>query len=98
MELMNQAEKHEEAEEYGDPGISSLDAKVPLFLKLTYIILPIWGIIAFMLYWNGSWGWLDRGYWGQLQKAANTTYPFENLENPRNPEWEPSKNYIKTYP
>jgi hypothetical protein len=49
---------------------------IPRWLKLTYLILPFWGILAFYLYWNGSKGWLDRGSWEQLQKAANTTYPF----------------------
>jgi hypothetical protein len=50
------------------------DAKVPAWLILTYVTLPIWGIITFYLYWNGSAGWLDRGYWKQLQEAANTTF------------------------
>lgn len=71
---------HEELEDYGDPNILSADAKVPMWLKLTYILLPIWGIVSFAIYWNGSRGWLDRGYWEQLQRAANTTYPFENLD------------------
>ena len=64
----------EELEEYGDPYITSKDAKVPWWLKLTYIVLPIWGIIWFYLYWNGVEGWLDRGYWHALEKAANTTF------------------------
>lgn len=67
-----------EIELYGDPGIASYDAKVPLFLKLTYILLPIFGFIAWYYFWNGSTGWLDRGYWNQLQIAANTTLPYEN--------------------
>ena len=69
---------HEEIELYGDPGIASYDAKVPKFLLLTYIFLPIWGIIAFYYFWNGSTGWFDRGYWHELQIAANTTFPIEN--------------------
>lgn len=72
----------EELEEYGDPGILSADAKVPGWLKLTYLILPIWGVISFLMYWNGSWGWLDRGYWQELQRAANTTFPYINEEDP----------------
>ncbi len=36
---------HGEAELYGDPKIASFDAKIPKFLILTYIVLPIWGII-----------------------------------------------------
>lgn len=71
----------EELHEYGDPGIVSGDAKIPLWLKVTYIILPIWGIIWFALYWNGERGWLDRGYWIQLERAANTTYPSYNLND-----------------
>jgi hypothetical protein len=47
---------------------------VPGWLKLTYWTLPFWGIFAFFLYWNGSRGWLDRGHWEGLQKAANTTW------------------------
>lgn len=74
-------DKSEEVEEYGDPGIESRDASVPPFLKWTYILLPIWGIIAFALYWNGSMGWLDRGYWRQLQNAAKTTYPIVNYND-----------------
>lgn len=72
----------EELEEYGDSGITSKDAKVPLWLKLTYLTLPFWGIISFSLFWNGSWGWFDRGYWGQLQHAANTTFPYVNEGDP----------------
>lgn len=67
-----------ELELYGDPKISSLDAKVPLFLKATYLLLPIWGICTFYFFWNGSIGWFDRGYWAELQTAANTRFPIEN--------------------
>jgi hypothetical protein len=73
---------HEEIEEYGDPGILSADAKVPSWLKWTYFILPIWGIISFSMFWNGSHGWWDRGYWHQLQRAANTTFPYINEDDP----------------
>lgn len=72
----------EEFEYYGDPGIRSADAKVPKWLILTYTILPFWGLFALWFYWNGSVGWLDRGYWYQLQKAANTTFPAVNYMNP----------------
>lgn len=47
--------------------------KIPLFLILTYVILPIWGIYFMISYWNGSHGWTDRGAWHELQVAANTT-------------------------
>lgn len=62
-----------DTEFYGDPGIASNDAQIPKWLKWVYFTLPIWGLITLYLYWNGSHGWLDRGYWHQLQKAANTT-------------------------
>lgn len=74
---LQEAHAHE-IELYGDPGIASYDAKIPKFLILTYIILPIWGIATGYYYWNGSVGWLDRGSWHQLQIAANTTLPYEN--------------------
>lgn len=78
---MEGPDKSPDVEEYGDPGIESYDAKVPTWLKWTYITLPIWGIITFALYWNGSSGWLDRGYWRQLQNAAKTTFPIVNYDN-----------------
>ncbi len=56
----------------------SEEKKVPLFLYITYIILIVGGIWGFITYWNGSHGWLDRGYWKPLQQAAGTTYPFES--------------------
>ncbi len=58
----------------------SEDRKVPRFLYITYILLIIGGIWGFFAYWNGSQGWLDRGFWKQLQQAADTTYPYEHKE------------------
>lgn len=73
-------QEHSEKEIYGgDPDIASYDAKVPKFLILTYCTLPIWGILTFIYFWNGSFGWFDRGYWHELQIAANTTFPIENM-------------------
>jgi hypothetical protein len=72
----------EEIELYGDPGIASYDAKVPKFLKFTYLILPIWGLLTLYYFWNGSRGWFDRGSWHQLQIAANTTFPIQNQNMP----------------
>ena len=69
----------EELETYGDTGIYSADAKVPTWLKWNYVVWPIWGVIWFYLYCNGSHGWLDRGYWHELQVAANTTFPIHNV-------------------
>jgi len=77
---MNEEEepKHEDdLELYGDPRIASRNAKVPRWLILTYLILPIWGIISMWYFWNGSIGWFDRGYWHELQIAAKTTYPYK---------------------
>ena len=54
--------------------------RIPLFLHITYIVVIIGGLCAFFAYWNGSHGFLDRGYWQPLQKAAYTTYPFEKKE------------------
>lgn len=71
------AESHE-IEFYGDPGIASYDGKVPKFLIFNYCFWPIWGIFTLYYFWNGSTGWVDRGYWHQLQVAANTTFPIEN--------------------
>ncbi|MGA8165233.1 MAG: hypothetical protein WB791_09455 [Waddliaceae bacterium] len=74
--------KVDELEEYGDPRIVSGNAAIAWWLKLTYILLPIWGIVWFYLTWNGAVGWLDPGYWDQLEKAANTTFPHQNFNNP----------------
>lgn len=82
----NDLSDHVEAEFYGDPKIASFDAKIPKFLIMTYILLPIWGIASLWYYWNGSRGWLDRGYWKELQIAANTTFPIQNqnmIEEPK---------------
>ena len=72
----------EELEEYGDSGIASGDTQVPMWLKVVYFSLPIWGIVWFFLYWNGSQGWLDRGYWDELEKAANTMIPYQQYKEP----------------
>jgi hypothetical protein len=73
-------------EEYGDAQIASKDAPIPRWLKISYILLPIWGIICLYVFFNGSHGWLDRGYWNQLQRAALTTYPTETIETLASPE------------
>ena len=56
----------------GDEIMEWEGTKIPTFLKFVYFILPIWGILWFYLYTGGSNGWLDRGSWSELQKAANT--------------------------
>lgn len=55
----------------------SEEKRVPPILWVVYIVLLIWGIWSFFAYWNGSHGWLDRGYWQKLQKAAHTTFPTQ---------------------
>lgn len=77
----DKAEEHHEIEFYGDPQIASAHGKVPFWLKLNYVFWPLWGLIWFYYFWNGSYGWLDRGYWQQLQRAANTTFPSENFDD-----------------
>lgn len=75
----------EDLEEYGDEGIASLDTPVPKWLKFNYLFWIIFGLIWFYLFWNGSTvSYFDRGYWFELQKAANTTFPAKNVdESPR---------------
>lgn len=78
MEIENQDVPQDE---YSIPQTN--DAPIPGWLKWMYVVVPIWGFIIFALYWNGSSGWLDRGYWHQLQQASNTVYPF-NSHSPHN--------------
>ncbi len=60
------------------PPYKKEDPGVPLWLKLVILTVPFWGFATFYIYWNGNFGdWLDRGYWGELQQAANTTFPSE---------------------
>lgn len=79
-------DSHEEThlDEYGDLGITSGHAPIPKWLIWTYWTLPIWGFITLYVFWGGSHGWLDRGYWGQLQKAAKT-----NITQFREPVYRP---------
>lgn len=79
---MSSTDDGDHIEEYGDEYITSRDAKVPRWLIIIFAILPFWGIFTFYMYWNGSSGWLDRGYWHQLQIAANTTFPIINQNDP----------------
>ncbi|MBN4066593.1 hypothetical protein JYU14_00725 [Simkania negevensis] len=63
---------------FGDKELYEFkDTKIPKFLIFTYIFFPLWGILWFFLFWNGSNGWLDRGHWGALEQAANTKAPIE---------------------
>ena len=72
--------KNDETEFYGDEGIASNNAPIPKWLKFNYVFWILWGVVWFYFFWNGSTGWLDRGYWNELQRAASTVYPFNTME------------------
>lgn len=56
-----------------DQGVPpSNDARIPRWLVYSYYILPIAGFIFLYFFWDGSFGWFDRGAWSALQQAANT--------------------------
>jgi hypothetical protein len=79
---MTNPNEHEEVDTYGDTQITSLHNDAPKWLKWLYVLLPIWGIIWFYMFWNGSTvPFFDRGYWHQLQEAANTTFPSINQDD-----------------
>jgi len=71
--------REEEIEYYADGSLSSTDYAIPLWIKLCFVALPVWGVVWFFLHWNGMNGWFDRGSWFELEKAANTTYPYRNV-------------------
>lgn len=75
----NENKPEEEITYYGDDQLASADAPIETWLKVIYVLLPIWGIVTLFIFWNGSVGWFDRGYWQQLQRAANTTMPYDNF-------------------
>jgi hypothetical protein len=72
----------------GDPQLLQANHEIPKFLKWTYIILPIWGVIAWFVFFNGTFGWFDPGHWSQLQWAANTKIPYFNADQHSDPERE----------
>lgn len=67
---------------YGDPKISTAHAPIPKWLIWNYVFWIIWGLVWWHTFWNGSLGWFDGGYWAELQRAANTTFPIENVNAP----------------
>jgi len=72
--------KDDHIDVYGDHEVTEYtDKPIPTFLKWVYVLLPIWGIVWFFLYWNGSHGILDRGHWQDLEQAANTRAPYEKV-------------------
>jgi len=52
---------------------------IPKWLKWSYWILPVVGLIWLWYFWGGSRGWLDRGHWYGLEEAARTTFPLEEV-------------------
>lgn len=72
----------EEIEFYGDTGIASKEGTVPAWLKVLIVLLLVWGAAWLYFFWNGSAGWIDRGYWHQLEQAANTTTPWRDADDP----------------
>ena len=80
MRVKSGEEEHSDLELYGDSGIASKNAAVPKWLLVVYLSCVLMGLFWFYSYWNGSHGWLDRGYWSQLQRAANTTFPYTTRE------------------
>lgn len=72
----------DEAFYYGDPRIATKHAPIQRWLIWTFIILHIWGPIWWFIFLNGSSGWFGREYLPELQRAANTTFPIENVNYP----------------
>ena len=80
--ITNSDNEHDhDLEFYADGSITSKDAPIPLFIFIVAGFLIVGTVFAAFFFWNGSQGWLDRGYWKELQEAANTTYPYRNLQN-----------------
>jgi hypothetical protein len=47
---------------------------VPAWLKGVYGILLVWGVVWFILNFDGPWSYVDPGAWKELEKAAHTTF------------------------
>ena len=73
-------EQEPETVTFADGAIHELKESppTPFYLKLSYILCISWGIVWMWMFWSGSWGWLDRGSWQGLEKAANTTMVSEH--------------------
>jgi hypothetical protein len=100
-EMSEQNQKLEERSDvdlYGDSGIASGHAPPPKWLIVSNTFFTIFGLVCLYLFWNGSFGWLDRGYWSQLQRAANTTYPYTTREIVEKEATEKQKSNPKTNP
>lgn len=80
--MSHEHEKFEgfELEVFGDREVTEFaDTPVPKFLLGVYAILPIWGLCWWLLFWDGSAGFLDRGHWHDLQEVAKTTKSSRTL-------------------
>jgi hypothetical protein len=62
-------------EEYSSEEARDLNMPVPLFLKVTYVVVLAVCIFWAVYFWGGSRGYFDRGRWRQLEVAAQTTTP-----------------------
>ena len=71
----------DQLDSYSDGSIASAHGKIPRWLWFFYILMPLWGLVWLYIYWNGSVGWLDNGSWQLLQRAANTTEPYINVNS-----------------
>ncbi len=56
----------------GDEIEEYICTPIPRVFKLISLVVFIWGAYWFYSYSSGSTGWLDRGYWQELERAANT--------------------------
>ena len=64
---------NEELDVYAGGEINEIkDTPIPWYIKWLSLILPLWGVIWFFYFNDGSTGWVDRGAWDDLQKAAQT--------------------------
>ncbi|MBB64398.1 MAG: hypothetical protein CMO81_04985 [Waddliaceae bacterium] len=52
------------------------NTKLPSFLKISYFFIALWGFVWLYMFWDGSFGWVDRGYWKELEQVANTTKSY----------------------
>lgn len=64
---MSEKEEHVSSEEH------DLNMPVPLFLKVTYVVVTAVCIFSAVYFWGGSRGYFDRGRWHLLEVAAQTT-------------------------
>ncbi len=74
------SESDDDIEYYGDTQIASKDAEVPRWLIWIFAAVFVWGIVWLYLFWGGATGWIDRGYWYELEQAANTTFPYRDAD------------------